>query len=117
MSLISGYTGLFNPAYAAKILSGQQESSVISCGGFVLCGVKIPAAFTGTALTFEMCDTAGGTYVPVNGIDGTPISYVVAQGNYYAIDPKNFHGINFLKIKSGSSEGADRALVVSMKGF
>lgn len=116
MSLVTGYLGLFNPNYAATILSGQQESSVIQCGGFVLCGVKIPAAFTGTTLTFEMCDTVGGTYVPVNGVDGSAISYTVAQGNYYAIDPKDFQGINFLKIKSGSAEGADRALVVSMKG-
>lgn len=85
--------------------------------GFSLVGIKVPAAFTGTALTFTMCDTVDGTYVPVKGTSGSTVSYTVAQGNYYAIDPKDFHGIQFLKIVSNGTEAAARTLLLSLKGF
>lgn len=103
----------------ASIANGQQESSVIPCGGGLsLCGVLLPAAFTGTALTFEACDTSDGTFVPIyTSTSGTALSYTVAQGGYYAIDPKDFYGVQFLKIKSGSAEAAARTLIVSLKGF
>lgn len=117
MGYLSGYQGNFNPGYQAVIPNAGQESSVITCGGLVLVGFITPAAFTGTAVTFEMCDTVGGSYIPVTGISGSAISYTVAAGKYYAVDPKDFQGINFLKIKSGSAEGAARTLICSLKGF
>ena len=117
MAYTSGYQGQLNPSLSVSIASGQQVSSIIDCGGFTLCGVIIPAAFTGTAITFQMCDTIGGTFVPVTGVSGSALSYTVAAGKYYAIDPKDFFGIRYLEIKSGSAEGAARTLVCALKGF
>ncbi len=118
MSYITGYQGNFNPGLSVVIASGQQESAAISCAGFVLCGILLPAAFTGTTLTFEASSSFAGTYVPVkNTTSGTALSYTVAQGTYAALDPKDFQGISFLKIKSGSAEGAARTLICSLKGF
>lgn len=117
MKYVSGYQGNFNPSQEAAIADGDTESAVISCGGFSLCGVKLPADFTGTALTFLMSEASDGDFVPVNGIDGDPIEYTVAQGNYYAIDPKDFQGINFLKLVSGTAEDADRVVICSLKGI
>lgn len=114
---LTGYQGNFNPNLSVAIANGQQESASIPCGGFVLCGILLPAAFTGTALTFE-ASVDNISFFPVKSTTGgTTLTYTVAQGNYYAIDPKDFQGINFLKIKSGSAEGAARTLVVSLKGF
>lgn len=115
MAYVSGYQGLVNPAAVATIASSAQESSAIACGGMALVGIYLPAAFTGTALTFEACTTVGGTYQPVFNSAGA-VSYTVAQGNYYAIDPKDFQGIQFLKIKSGTAEGAARTLNCVLKG-
>lgn len=118
MSYLSGYQGQFNPAQSVVIASSATDSAAISCGGLVLCGVKLPATFTGTAISFLMCDTVDGTYVAVKSTtSGTALSYTVAQGTYCAIDPRDFQGISFLKIKSGSTEGAARTLVCSLKGF
>lgn len=118
MSYQSGYQGQLNPALSVPIANGQQESSAIDCGGFTLCGIILPAAFTGTALTFETCDTIGGTYLPIKSTtSGSALSYTVAQGTYAAIDPKDFQGVRFLKIKSGSAEAAARTLICSLKGF
>lgn len=113
---ISGGAGLLNPAQSVAIANTAQLSAAIPCGGMALVGIKFPAAFTGTTVTFEMCDTLAGTYVPVYNSAG-PVSYTIAQGRYYAIDPKDFYGINFLKIKSGSAEAAGRTLICSLKGF
>lgn len=99
------------------ILSGVQPSSAIPTAGLSLVGITMPAAFTGTTLTFESSDTAGGAYQPIVGQDGNAISYTVAQGKYVAIDPKPFAGVLFLKIVSGSAEGADRSLNCAFKGI
>lgn len=106
-----------NYNYAATIASGQTETGVIDTGGMNLVGIMFPATFTGTTVTFEMCNTSSGTFVPVvSTTSGTALSYTVAQAKYSAIDPTPFLGIKFLKIKSGSTEGTARALVLSLRG-
>ena len=101
---------------SVSIANGQQESAEIVTNGMSLCGILTPAALTGTALTFEASDVAGGTYLPVYNSSGQ-VSYTVAANRYVAIDPKDFQGIQFLKIKSGSAEGAARTLLCSLKGI
>ncbi len=113
----SGYQGNFNPAQAVAIASGQTKSASINCAGFVLCGIQLPAAFTGTALTFE-ASVDNATFQPVKSTTGgTSLSYTVAQGTYVAIDPKDFQGIDYLKIVSGSTELGARAFTCALKGF
>ena len=116
-SIESGFEGNANPALAFSIASGQQVSSIIKCGGFTLCGILLPAAFTGVALTF-LASVDGVNFFSVQyGYTGTLLSYVVAQGQYVAINPVDFYGINYLQVKSGSSEAALRTLYASLKGF
>lgn len=118
MGVYNGYQGEFLPSRPVLIASGGTESAAINLKGLCLVGILLPATFTGTTLTFEACDTEAGTFVPVKtGTGGSALSYTVAQATYAAIDPKDFQGINFLKIKSGSTEGADRTLLCSLKGF
>lgn len=116
--IVSGYQGSTNPSATILIANGAQESAVISCGGMSLVGIILPAAFTGTALTFLASDAVDGTYVPVRvTTSGTALSYTVAQGTYVAIDPKDFYGVQFLKIRSGSAEAAQRTLICTLKGL
>lgn len=84
--------------------------------GFSLVGISLPAALTGTALTFTVCNTLAGTYVPLYNAAGV-VSYTVAASRYVAIDPKDFQGVAYLKIVSGSAEGAARTLICSLKGI
>lgn len=67
-----------------------------------LCGVFIPAGFVGTAMTFQT-SIDGITFVAVNNAAGA-LSYVVAASKYIAIDPKDFRGMRYIKLVSGSSE-------------
>lgn len=93
-------------------------SAAISLKGMALVALKMPAALTGTAITFTACDTIDGTYVPLKvTTSGTALSYTVAASGYYAVDPAAFQGIPFLKIVSGSTEAAARTIVLSLKGL
>lgn len=115
---LTGYLGNFNPAVSVTIANGAQLSSVIKLNGFALVGVKTPAALTGTAFTFEACDADGSNSVPLKvTTSGTALSYTVTTASYYAIDPAPFQGVQYLKIKSGTAEGAARTLIVSLKGL
>jgi hypothetical protein len=92
------------------IANGQTASAAIDLGGNTLVGLIIPAAFTGTALTFSASDAIDGTYSVVKGSDGASVSYTVAQGTYVVIQPAVLAGIRFLKVISGSSEGGARVI-------
>lgn len=76
--------------------------------------VVVPAAFTGTALTFEV-SADGVTYQPLYGTDGNAVSLTVAQGRSYPL-PAAVLPWPYFKIKSGSAEAAQRTLVVVFKG-
>lgn len=58
--LKTGYTGFFNPDQHVAIASGDTESEVIGCLGFVLVGLILPSIFTGTSLTFLVGDSPSG---------------------------------------------------------
>lgn len=116
MGIVSGYAGSFIPAVSMSIANGAQSSSAIDLKGFVLAGIKLPAVFTGTALTFEVSDAIDGTFQPLYDASNALVSMTVAQGRWYAVDPANFQGVQFLKIKSGSAEGGARTLTVSLRG-
>lgn len=103
--------------FDAVIANGGTVSDVLDMVGHTLCGIFIPAAFTGVALTFQASPTATGTFVSVRDGAGAALTVTVAAGQYIPIDPKNFHGLRYLKIVSGSAEGAARTLTVAGKLF
>lgn len=117
-SIITGYAGSFNPGVTATIAASAATTGAITLKGFVPVGIYLPGTFTGTSLTFTACDTSGGTYLVVKSTtSGTSLSYTVAQNTYVALDPKDFAGINYLKIVSGSTEGSARTLKIALKGL
>lgn len=113
----TGYQGNANPNYPVSVAEGAQLSSIITCGGFVLVGLLLPAALTSTALTFE-ASVDGESFFPVYDADtGDAVSYTVTEGTYLAINPEYFYGINYLKLKFGTDEAAARTLSASLRGF
>ena len=100
----------------AVIAISTTTSAAIPTGGTSLVGVMMPAAFTGTAISFTASNTLAGTYNAVVNAAGA-VSYPAAASQYVAIDPKDFQGITFLKIVSNGTEAAARTLVCSLKGI
>lgn len=98
----------------ATILSGATDSDVIDLAGRTLCGISMPAAFTGTALTFKI-DNGGSTYQLMADGAGADVSKTVAASKYIKLNPSDFAGVDKLKLVSGSAEGADRQIVVHVR--
>ena len=94
------------------VASSATTSAEVDLGGTEIVGLQMPAAFTGTTLKFLVSTATGGTYQTLTDGAGADVSKTVAQGKYVGIDPTLFRGIRFVKLVSGSSEGADRVINV-----
>lgn len=101
---------VLDTTFVATIANGQTTSPQVDMMEHVLCGIFLPAAFTGTALTFLASDVTGGTFVSVRDGDGAAITKTVAAGQYAPVDPADFAGIRFLKVVSNAAEGGARTL-------
>lgn len=97
---------------ATTIANSTTTSGEIDLGGTQLVGIQLPATMTGTAMTFTAALVSGGTYQAVQDGTGSAISKTISGGKYIGIDPTLFRGVRFIKLVSGSSEGADRAITV-----
>jgi len=117
MAFVNYNKGYFNPSVPAVIASSGTTSGAIDLQGMALVGLILPATFTGTALTFSVCDTLAGTYTPLYDASNSAVSMTVAQGRAYAVDPANFQGIQFIKIVSNATEGSARTIICSTKGL
>jgi hypothetical protein len=74
--------------------------------------LDMPATFTGTSVTFETSDSLNGTYAALRDGLGNNVTLTVAQaldistGNII----KHLLGVRYIKIVSGSTEGAERVI-------
>ncbi len=113
MSKVLSYV---SPQYSTTtiIASGQTQSAAIDLTNNTLVGVYIPT-FTGTTMTFQTAPSATGSYVAMVDGAGNAVSKTVASSQYLVLDPNVFAGVRYLKISSGSSEGADRTLTLAIR--
>lgn len=104
-----------NAVTQATIPNGSSTSNEIDLRYQALMGLHMPAAFTGTTITFTASNTAGGTFNPVYKDDGTQYSVTVATNRAIAIDYTKLAGFRFIKLVSGSTEGATRTIPLGLK--
>jgi hypothetical protein len=98
---------------STTILSGQTTSAALHLRDYVLVGLIMPAAFTGTTITFTASDTLGGTYVTIYDSSGAAISATVAASRAIGLTGAEVDAVapwQFVKLVSGSAEGADRII-------
>lgn len=95
----------------AMISSGLQPSTAIDSRRGVAYGLQMPAAFTGTTITFQV-SIDGSTFQALYDATGaTQVSMAVAASRSYDL-PAELTAWAMFKIVSGSAEAADRALLV-----
>lgn len=99
----------------ATINSGETVSNVVDLVGMTLCGFYMPTTFTGTAITFQASGDKGQTYLNVEDGAGSNVSKTVSASKYIKIDPSDFAGIQYLKLVSGATEGADRNIILALR--
>lgn len=101
-------------AVTVTIAASGTTSTAVDARASAMYGVALPAAFTGTALTFMVSDTEAGTYQTLEASDGSPVALVVEQGKSYTI-PNEIAPWPWFKLVSGSPEAAGRSIVVTRK--
>lgn len=108
---------LYNMIWTAcTISSGQTVSNAVDLRGHDMLAFILPAAFTGTTIRFQMSPTAiDGTYYDCYNIGNVAMEATVTQGRAYFIEPQDLAGIRFIKLVSGSAEGADRTILIGTR--
>ncbi len=93
-------------------------STTISNGVFMQGGIAgailMPAALTGTALSFQVSidDTV---YTALYDTTGSAVSYTVAASRIIPLNKEVFASFPYLKIVSGSAEGANRTFTIFIR--
>ena len=110
----------FNPNdtynLTATILSGATTSGEIDLAGTDLCGLFMPASFTGTTIKITASNASGGTFVTVQDGLGADFSLTVAASKYIPVSNLALvAGLRFIKLVSGSAEGADRVIILAAR--
>ena len=102
------------------IASSGTDSTNVDLDMALMGGFVVPAAFTGTTITFK---AAGPVDSPIDDapadaafndlyFEGTQVSMTVAVDQFVTVDPSKFVGVRWLKLVSGSAEGAERTVRV-----
>ena len=98
----------------AAVAASGTTSGAFPVDGYSFGGVECPASLTSTAMTFTVCNTKDGTYVALTDSTGATISQTVAASKAFALPPELF-AFKYAKLVCGSSEGAARDFVVTLK--
>lgn len=98
------------------IASGQTASGAFDRAHYSIMGIITPGTLTGTALGFSASDELAGTYRTVYK-DGTAASVAMAADRAIGIDDLALALApwRFLKLVSGSAEGAAREFTVILR--
>jgi hypothetical protein len=94
---------------SADIAASGTKSGEIDLGGLEVTHLVMPAAFVGTAITFEAASAPGGTFYPVYDSAGAAVTVTVAQQKHTALSQEirnSLRGLRIIKIVSGSTETA-----------
>jgi hypothetical protein len=89
-----------------SIANGQSLSNAIDLKENGLCGLYMPAAWDAADLTLVGATSLSGTYQNVNDKDGTEMLIKAAASRFILLNPADFAGLRFLKLRSGTSGAA-----------
>ena len=81
-----------------------------------ICGLRFPASFEGTAVTFLESDAEGGTYNAV-WWEGALWTLVVAADKTVLFDPAKLSGLTWLKLTCAPAVAADRTVTPVFRNF
>lgn len=99
----------------ATIAASGTKSGAISKAGYALVGLQLPAAMTGTSITFEVASGASATFVALRDDANAVISRTITQGTAQTLPPE-LACWPYFKIVSGGTEAAARTLILVMSG-
>lgn len=96
---------------ATIAISGTVSDAVLLYGATAL-AFQTPAALTGTSFTFQGSIDKGTTFKTIKDTTGAAISFTVAVDGSYPMDANVFAAYDQIKIVSGSTEVAERLILI-----
>ncbi len=100
----------------ATIAVGAASTGPVDARGYAGGGYILPSTFDGTALTFTVCDTEGGTYQTLYDQYGGALSVTVAASRSYPL-PQELFGWPYFKFVAGTSQSTtDTDITVILAG-
>lgn len=100
----------------AVIASSATTSGNVATNGGGLVGLIMPAAFTGTTMTFNGSDDGTNFYALYN-TSGTQLSITVSTNRLILFTPGDLVGPQYLQLVSGSTEGGARTIQCIVRSF
>jgi len=116
MTEVNNFIGLVVNSLPVKILTGQTKSEIVNVMGSTLKTLILPAVFTGTEISFEI-SIDGITFYPYYNIDNNLVKFSCTQGRAYGFAAIDFYSIQYLKLVSNATEGAERNLTLITRGI
>ena len=93
------------------VATDVDDSAAVDLGGRTLVGVIMPAALTGTAISFKTSNTyndAIANYSPIYDDLGNLYSVPYGASRYVAVDVNKFLGVKNIRILSNGTEASNR---------
>jgi len=94
-------------AATIDISADDDLTAAVYLHGATWVATQFPAAFTGTNVSYEV-STDGANYFDLVDLAGDAVSQAHAASVQYPIDPAVTAGVQYVKVASDGSEGADR---------
>ncbi len=102
----------------AVIPNGTAVSQQIDLAGNSLCGLFIPASFTGTTIKISVATASGGaaSIVQKDEVGGGDYTITVATGKYVPItNLAILAGARFITLTSSANEAASRSITLAVR--
>ncbi len=132
LQVLIGATAAETAGNLQTFLAASVNAGLLACTydtvDTVLTVTAVAHGTAGNAIVFSKSSTAitltpsggfltGGGFRPLYTASNSAVSMTVAAGRRYAVDPTNFQGLEFFKVKSGSAELSARTLSLALKGI
>jgi hypothetical protein len=104
----------FGEVLSFTIGAANTTSGTVDIRGHTFLGLRIPASFTGTQLTFEVSADAAN-WNGLYDITGAQVVLPVVQGRAYDL-PGEVSAWPYFRVVSSATEGSNRILTCVMKG-
>ena len=122
LALVLPLQGQYNPhkrTVAVTIASGASLSGAAAIGDSSVIGVLMPAAWTAASLTFQV-SVDGTNYYNLYDDAGSEVTAQASTSRCVLLEPKQFIGFRYLKIRSGTAasavnQGGDRIITLVVR--
>ena len=106
---------------SVTVSASATSSSVLTCGGTSPTGIFLPSTFVTSNITFKVCKTPDGSFLPVRNFDGTAFTVAGAASTFVPLLPSMFNSVLYIQLSfdqtQTSAEVIDFALCPIFQGL